>query len=45
MNAFPDLKNHTPEEQETIRKNLLAYCGLDTYAMVKLLEKLYEICD
>lgn len=45
MNAFPDLKNHTPEEQEIIRKNLLAYCGLDTYAMVKLLDKLYELSN
>ncbi len=42
MAAFPDLPNHTPEEQEIIRKNLLAYCGLDTLAMVKVLEKLYE---
>ena len=44
MAAFPDLPNHTPEEQEIIRKNLLAYCGLDTLAMVKVLEKLYEFC-
>ena len=43
MAAFPDIPNHTPEEQETIRKNLLAYCGLDTLAMVKVLEKLYEL--
>lgn len=45
MAAFPDLPNHTPEEQETIRKNLLAYCGLDTLAMVKVLEKLCELCE
>jgi hypothetical protein len=45
MAAFPDLPNHTPEEQAIIRKNLLAYCGLDTYAMVKVLEKLYEVSE
>ncbi len=40
--AFADLPNHTPEEITVIRKNLLAYCGLDTLAMVKVLEKLRE---
>ncbi len=40
--AFADLPNHTPEEIAVIRKNLLAYCGLDTLAMVKVLEKLRE---
>ena len=40
--AFADLPNHTPEEIAVIRKNLLAYCGLDTLAMVKVLEKLKE---
>ena len=42
MNAFAQLPNHTPEEIELIRKQLLAYCKLDTLAMVKVLEKLYE---
>ena len=32
-----------PEEQEALRKQLLAYCQLDTYAMVKILEKLKEM--
>ena len=45
MNAYPELVNHTPEEQAIIRKNLLAYCRLDTLAMVKVLEKLYEMCE
>ena len=40
--AFADLADHTPEEIAVIRKNLLAYCGLDTLAMVKVLEKLKE---
>lgn len=44
MQAYPDLVNHTPEEQAIIRKNLLAYCRLDTLAMVKVLEKLYDMC-
>lgn len=44
MTAFADLPNHTPEEIATIRKNLLAYCRLDTLAMVKILEKLYDMC-
>ena len=43
MNAFADLENHTPEEIVRIRKNLLAYCRLDTLAMVKILEKLYKV--
>ena len=38
--AFADMPNHTPEEITVIRRNLLAYCGLDTLAMVKVLEKL-----
>ena len=38
--AFADLPNHTPDEIAVIRKNLLAYCCLDTLAMVKGLEKL-----
>lgn len=43
MAAFADLPNHTSEEIQVIRKNLLAYCRLDTLAMVKILEKLYEM--
>ena len=32
----------TPEEIASLRANLLKYCGLDTYAMVKVLAKLRE---
>lgn len=32
-----------PSKIEQIRKDLLAYCEMDTYAMVKILEKLYEL--
>ena len=38
--AFPNMKNMSPSEAEKTRENLLKYCGLDTYAMVKVLEKL-----
>ena len=42
--AFATLADHTPEEIAVIRSNLLKYCGLDTYAMVKLLSRLREAC-
>lgn len=41
--SFADMVNHTPEEIAEMRDNLLKYCGLDTYAMVKVLKKLKEI--
>lgn len=40
MTIFPQIKDMPPEEQETARKNLLEYCKLDTYAMVKVWEAL-----
>jgi len=40
MNIFPQIKNMPPDEQLAARKNLLAYCKLDTYAMVKVWEAL-----
>ena len=43
MNAYANMKNLTKEEQESLRENLLKYCGLDTYAMVKIYEKLQEV--
>ncbi len=42
--AFNAMANMDPEQLETTRKQLLKYCGLDTYAMIKILEKLKEIC-
>ena len=33
--VFAGLTDHTPEEILKIRANLLKYCGLDTFAMVK----------
>ena len=41
-NAFVSLSNYSKEELEEIRNNLLKYCGLDTYAMVKIYNKLKE---
>lgn len=41
--AFATLADHSPEEIEEIRKNLLAYCRLDTLAMVKILDKLWAL--
>ena len=41
--AFLSLNEKTKEEQEKIRKGLLEYCKLDTYAMVKIWEKFKEV--
>jgi len=41
MNVFPHLHEiEDPDEKEAIRASLLAYCRLDTLAMVKIWEKL-----
>ena len=42
MSIFPKIKDMTPEDAEATRHNLLKYCELDTYAMVKVWEKLQE---
>ena len=43
MNIFANLGNYPKKEQEKIREGLLKYCKLDTYAMVKVWEKLKEV--
>lgn len=43
MDSFKNLKNMSKKEQEKTRKNLLKYCELDTYAMVKIYAKLKEV--
>jgi hypothetical protein len=43
MNAFPDLHTKTQKEIAETRADLLAYCRLDTLAMVKILDKLHEV--
>lgn len=42
MTIFPKIKDMPSEEQKAARHNLLKYCELDTYAMVKVWEKLRE---
>lgn len=43
MSIFPKIKDMQPEEQERARRNLLKYCELDTYAMVKVWEELVRV--
>jgi hypothetical protein len=44
MNIFPRLQEVADlDEKESIRKSLLAYCRLDTLAMVKIWEKLNKV--
>ncbi len=45
MNAFPALSALDDEKRLATRSALRAYCKLDTLAMVKVLEKLKEVCD
>ena len=44
MTIFPKIQFMEPKEQARVRANLLKYCCLDTYAMVKVLGKLYMSC-
>ena len=43
MTIFPKIKDMPPEETERTRRNLLAYCKLDTYALVKVFQKLQDV--
>ena len=43
MNEFANMGKLNKEEQEYLRERLLRYCELDTYAMVKIWEKLKEV--
>ncbi len=43
MSVFPKIKDMPPDEAAKTRHNLLKYCELDTYAMVKVWEKLKEV--
>jgi len=45
MDAFPTLHKKPQEEIDEIRQALLAYCELDTQAMVWVLEALYEAVE
>ena len=43
--AYVSLKTMSDEEYKTTRKNLLAYCKLDTLAMVRIYQKLLELIE
>lgn len=43
MATYKNLQNLSKSEQEKVRESLLKYCELDTYAMVKIWEKLKEL--
>lgn len=45
MTIYPKMGKMTLEEREKTRRALLDYCGLDTYAMVKVWEKLVEVSE
>jgi len=45
MTIFPKIKDMSPEEAEKTRHNLLKYCELDTYAMVKVWEELTRVAE
>lgn len=45
MNSFRNLGSLSEEEQEYVRDRLLKYCYLDTYAMVKIHNKLIEVVN
>lgn len=44
MTIFIKMNDMSIEEREEVRRNLLEYCRLDTYAMVKLYEYLMDLC-
>ena len=43
MTIFPLIKDMPPAEATEARRSLLRYCELDTWAMVKVWEKLKEV--
>ncbi len=43
MAIYENLLSYDVDERKEIRKALLEYCKLDTFAMVKILQKLYEL--
>ena len=45
MSIFPKIQFMTPEEQKAAQHNLLKYCELDTYAMVKVWEALVRASE
>ena len=45
MTIFPQIKDMPPEKQAKARHDLLKYCELDTYAMVKVWEELVRAVE
>ena len=45
MSIYPKIKDMSPEEQQTARHNLLKYCELDTFAMVKIWQELVRLTN
>ncbi len=45
MALFPKIGDMSPEEQQTAIRDLLKYCELDTYAMVKVWEELVRAAE
>ena len=43
MSSYANMNSLNEEEKEKLRYNMLEYCKLDTYAMVKIYEKLKEV--
>lgn len=43
--AFSNMQYMPPDQLKTTRHNLLKYCELDTYAMVKVWERLKEVVE
>ncbi len=45
MDIFPRIKDMSPEDREKAREDLLKYCCLDTYAMVKIWQELESVTE
>lgn len=45
MSSYANMASLPKKEQEILKHNLLEYCKLDTYAMVKIYEKLKEVVE
>ena len=45
MTVFPQIQFMEQEEQNKTRYNLLKYCELDTYAMVKVCKELVRASE
>jgi hypothetical protein len=43
MSIFPKIKDMNPSDAQSAREALLRYCELDTWAMVKVSEKLKKV--